>query len=144
MPRASWSALLVLLSSSTILIAAAASDHPAIAALEEMEATIASHLASARRASGGATPPPGLPPLWANWEAHLFARARDRALDAHAVAIAADPDAPRSPERAPAPLAEFESALRTARSDAEARLRAELFDLEPFASAPAAHGGARS
>ena len=105
MPRASWSALLVLLSSSTILIAAAASDHPAIAALEEMEATIASHLASARRASGGATPPPGLPPLWANWEAHLFARARDRALDAHAVAIAADPDAPRSPERAPAPLA---------------------------------------
>ena len=142
MPRASWSALLVLLSSSTILIAAAASDHPAIAALEEMEATIASHLASARRASGGATPPPGLPPLWANWEAHLFARARDRALDAHAVAIAADPDAPRSPERAPAPLAEFESALRTARSDAEARLRAELFDLEPFASAPDANGGA--
>ena len=142
MPRASWSALLVLLSSSTILIAAAASDHPAIAALEEMEATIASHLASARRASGGATPPPGLPPLWANWEAHLFARARDRALDAHAVAIAADPDAPRSPERAPAPLAEFESALRTARSDAEARLRAELFDLEPFASAQDANGGA--
>jgi len=143
MPRASWSALLVLLSSSTILIAAAASDHPAIAALEEMEATIASHLASARRASGGATPPPGLPPLWADWEAHLFARARDRALDAHAVAIAADPpDAPRSPERAPAPLAEFESALRTARSDAEARLRAELFDLEPFASAPDANGGA--
>ena len=144
MPRASWSALLVLLSSSTILIAAAASDHPAIAALEEMEATIASHLASARRASGGATPPPKLPPLWANWEAHLFARARVRALDAHAVAIAAEEDgAPRRrPERAPAPLAEFESALRTARSDAEARLRAELFDLEPFASAPDANGGA--
>ena len=138
MPRASWSALLVLLSSSTILIAAAASDHPAIAALEEMEATIASHLASARRASGGATPPPKLPPLWANWEAHLFARARVRALDAHAVAIAAEEDgAPRRrPERAPAPLPEFESALRTARSDAEARLRAELFDLEPSASAP--------
>ena len=113
MPRASWSALLVLLSSSTI------------SSPRRRRTTRRSRrwkrwkrrsppTSRPRRASGGATPPPGLPPLWANWEvvAPLRpARAIARS-DAHAVAIAADPpDAPRSPERAPAPLAEFESGV---------------------------------